>query len=157
MKRQSVVQAMANIAGRRGSAAIRSPLRCAYRHSQPTDARQDVALVRARTRDEARSPLHCIVGRPLLLKIAIDRAARLLEEIVGVPRWPEFKDEAAQHSRVRRSCLVYLMFRRADPIRLNWQHLRALPRCVNTYIPPILNRLSLFKDRASRVPLAIDQ
>src|ERR1700688_399476 len=101
--------------------------------------------------------LQRVVGRPVLLQIAVDRAARLLEEIVGVPRWPKFKDEAAQHSRVRRSCLVYLMFRRADPIRLNWQHLRALPRCVNTYIPPILNRLSLFKDRASRVPLAIDQ
>src|SRR5579862_2592501 len=101
--------------------------------------------------------LERVVHRPLLLQIAVDRAARLLEEVVGVPRRAEFKDEAAQHSRVRRSCLSNLVFRRADSIRHIWQHLRALPRCVNTYIPPIRTAAPCSTRGAIHVPHATDQ
>jgi hypothetical protein len=133
-----------------GSMPGKIPRRRKYRESRSPASRnqadshsQSLRQNDARDQRRTQSVLYRIVGWPALLHVAVDRAARLLEEVVGVPRWPKFKDKAAQHSRVRRSCLVNLMFRRADLNRLNWQHLRALPRCVATYIPPILNRLSL--------------
>lgn len=51
-----------------------------------------------------------------LLQLAVDRSARLLETVVSRPEWTKFKEEAAQFSKVRGSCLAYLKFRIPDSI-----------------------------------------
>ena len=80
--------------------------------------------------------LQRIVGRPLLLQIAVDRAARFLEEIVRVPRRTKFQEEAAQHSR----CEGLAWFISCSDERIPFDTVGSIfapsPRCVNTYIPP---------------------
>jgi hypothetical protein len=71
------------------------------------------------------------------LQLAVYRAARPLEAVVSIEEGAKFNKEAAQLSRVRGSCLAYLMLRLAESIRCRWQHPRALPSALDTFIPPI--------------------
>jgi len=85
------------------------------------------------------------------LQLAVDRPARPLEAVVSIEEGAKFKKEAAQLSRVRGSCLAYLMLRLAESIRCRWQHPRALPSALRYFHPAHPNR-PLLKDGAINVP-----